>query len=316
MPTKTPENFIKDLRHVALTASEALTMRERLVAYSDLHAVPAESAVGSKVSVLSFFYSYPRVAAGSALALILLVSGTGISYAAEGTLPGQILYPVKVAIVEPMQGALITSTEGQAEWQDQLASRRLAEAATLASEHKLATTTQAYLEQSAAQHVALAQQDATELADSGNESAALTVQSDLAINLSTHAAFLASITPTNATTATTTGVVIALVQDAEHDHMQVQSLRAAQKADYASTTILAVASNDSTGDAMEGTSTEGTSMHAVALFKLAPGMLVPTTTSTTTSSLLKMLFKHNRIPAVEASSTADLPINALSVPSQ
>jgi Domain of unknown function (DUF5667) len=327
--TKT-ENFIKNLRHVALTSTEAQSMRERLVAYSDLHAISESAETVStravrstfSISSFSFLYAYPRVIGAAALVFVLLISGTGVSYAAENTLPGQILYPVKVSIVEPIQGALITNVAQQAEWQDQLADRRLTEASTLAAENKLATSTQEYLEQATAQHVALAQQDATDLADSGNEDAALSVRSDLEARLSAHADFLALIAPKLAADddATTTNAVIALLQGVEQDRTQAEIAREATEAKLASTTIAAniTVQTSSATFAPEGSDQNVTVQTDVvtpgpttpaqqktiafigqenndrqseensilrkssALFRLLPGMTAPTTTASTT----------------------------------
>lgn len=66
-----------------------------------------------------------------ALLLIVTVSG-GVASAAEGTVPGDALYPIKVAILEPLQTSLMFSGVEKSAWQRTLAERRLREAATLA----------------------------------------------------------------------------------------------------------------------------------------------------------------------------------------
>jgi len=68
-----------------------------------------------------------------ALALILVVGSGGTAFAAEGTLPGDFLYPVKVSIVEPVQGALQVSDTAKARWNAQIATERLNEAQALAA---------------------------------------------------------------------------------------------------------------------------------------------------------------------------------------
>jgi hypothetical protein len=80
-----------------------------------------------------------------ALVLMLGAAGGGVAYAAEGSLPGDALYSVKVALVEPVQTALIFSPSAKAGWQMTLAERRINEAATLANQGRLSTSTEASL---------------------------------------------------------------------------------------------------------------------------------------------------------------------------
>ena len=79
------------------------------------------------------------VALATTVALLLAGSG-GVAYAAEGALPGEALYGVKVGVLEPV-GTLLTPPSGQAAWQMTLAERRLEESAALAARGTLSTST-------------------------------------------------------------------------------------------------------------------------------------------------------------------------------
>jgi hypothetical protein len=72
-----------------------------------------------------------------AIALILAISLNTISYAAEPSLPGEPLYGFKVAISEPLQGVIKTSSQAQAQWNNELVEKRLNEAEILAQRNKL-----------------------------------------------------------------------------------------------------------------------------------------------------------------------------------
>ena len=76
--------------------------------------------------------------------MVVLASG-GVAYAAEGTLPGDTLYPVKVSVLEPIRTALTFSPTAQIQWHITLAERRISEATALANEGKLSSTTEATL---------------------------------------------------------------------------------------------------------------------------------------------------------------------------
>lgn len=98
----------------------------------------------------------------AAAVLIIMVFGGATAYAAQGSLPGDPLYAVKVDVMEPLQTALTFSAAGKIVLQQTLAERRLDEAVMLANKGKLGTTTEAMLaanfteHANAAAHIALA----------------------------------------------------------------------------------------------------------------------------------------------------------------
>jgi hypothetical protein len=78
--------------------------------------------------------------AAVAFAVVLVITG-GTAYAAEGALPGDLLYSVKVDVNEPVTGALAFTPEAKAAWHTQVAETRLAEAEALAEKGTLDATT-------------------------------------------------------------------------------------------------------------------------------------------------------------------------------
>lgn len=96
-------------------------------------------------TALSYFNSSALRPVGFAFALVLVV-GVGTSYASETALPGDPLYAIKVGFTEPMQGVLNVSPVAKAEWNTELLSRRLEEAATLASKGGLSESARESIE--------------------------------------------------------------------------------------------------------------------------------------------------------------------------
>src|SRR3989338_9046963 len=93
--------------------------------------------------------------------LVLFVfAGTGTVSAAQGALPGDLLYPVKVSINEKVEVALAPTPAAKAEVQVRLAERRVEEAQKLSSQGRLNKKTAKILsddfDEHAAQAVALA----------------------------------------------------------------------------------------------------------------------------------------------------------------
>lgn len=73
-----------------------------------------------------------------ALALLVIIAvGAGTSLAAEGALPGDLLYPVKVKINEPVREVVTVSPVRKAHWEEEKINRRLEEAEALATQKRL-----------------------------------------------------------------------------------------------------------------------------------------------------------------------------------
>lgn len=81
-----------------------------------------------------------------AVALILAILGGGTSFAAEGSLPGDLLYPVKVKVNEQVAAALRVSDDSKARFQAELAEKRLKEANALAAQGRLDSEVEVELE--------------------------------------------------------------------------------------------------------------------------------------------------------------------------
>src|SRR5512133_2811611 len=86
---------------------------------------------------LSNFFGQKRFAVQFAVVLVLIialfVSSTGVALAAQDTIPGDNLYPVKLA-VENLQLAVTTSAAGEARLRTDFAKRRLLEIQSLVLE--------------------------------------------------------------------------------------------------------------------------------------------------------------------------------------
>ena len=83
-----------------------------------------------------------------ALALVVILAlGGGTAYAAEGALPGDALYPVKVDVFEEVVAAVTISDEARVRWDTRRAERRLEEAAELTFEGRMTVEAEAEIEE-------------------------------------------------------------------------------------------------------------------------------------------------------------------------
>jgi len=85
-------------------------------------------------------FSFPRLATSLALALIFILSGTGLVRASNGALPGDNLYPIK-RTWEDMRLLLVFNPEGREELEDEFEQERLHEIDELLVEGRHETIT-------------------------------------------------------------------------------------------------------------------------------------------------------------------------------
>ena len=150
------------------------------------------------------------------LILALLASGGGVSYAAQSSLPGQTLYPVKVDINEPVAGLFQFGTQAQAQWNAELAQTRLQEAEQLAAQNKLTPQIQAQVATRLQDAVAAAQNGVTQLQDKNQVAVAAQINNDLETALRVHAAILARLAVKHQDQGDVQNIAGAAAQQARH----------------------------------------------------------------------------------------------------
>jgi hypothetical protein len=138
------KNFIGGVRVLKMTEAEKEAIKTRLID----HIRSADGSVASPYSRVGPIFMSRQVSYVLAGALVVLLTMSSTAYAAEGALPGDLLYPAKVKVVEPLEGALSFGAQAKAEWSEGVAIERLDEAHMLASEGRLDATTSAELAQS------------------------------------------------------------------------------------------------------------------------------------------------------------------------
>ncbi|MFZ1987526.1 MAG: DUF5667 domain-containing protein, partial [Minisyncoccia bacterium] len=120
-----------------------LTDAERSRMLARLTSVMEERPVFTPGVRSPYVFHFPR-AVTFALLFVFVVTG-GTTYAAQGSLPGDVLYPLKTKVTEPLEGALAFGEEAKAKWHAGVAEERLTEAEKLAEKGKLDSTTSSKL---------------------------------------------------------------------------------------------------------------------------------------------------------------------------
>lgn len=184
------KKFLKNIHdeagHIRLTHAEKAAMKARIFGVA-----PTASPVQVTRSPYVFVWSATWTRALAAVMLFVIVGG-GTASAAQGTLPGDLLYPIKVSITEKVEAAIAPTAVAKAGVQVKLAERRIEEAEALAAQGRLDATTSATLAANFDAH-ADAAHELADAADADEPGAGVEVKTRLASSLATHGAVLAKI---------------------------------------------------------------------------------------------------------------------------
>jgi hypothetical protein len=151
-------NIKNEADHIRMSSAEKAFMR------SQIFGTPSPVVLRKSPYMVSIFASHQFKMALAGVMLFIL-AGVGTASAAQGSLPGDLLYKVKLSVNEPIEVALAPNASAKAELQVALASRRVEEAQTLATEGRLDATTADTIATEVNAHA----ESAKELADSAED---------------------------------------------------------------------------------------------------------------------------------------------------
>lgn len=157
------KTFLGTAQGLRLSASEKARMRESL--FTDMERLAPQT--------VRPFGTLLRIFSGCmAAVMIFVLAGAGVSYAAESSLPGDALYPVKINLTEPLLVRLNSSIEAKVRVQARLATRRLEEAQRLAERSQLTADRVAIVNERLIGHINALEADLKELEKLNKDSSA------------------------------------------------------------------------------------------------------------------------------------------------
>lgn len=210
-------NLFKDVRSARLTDSERAILRNELEFFIAENPPRAPFSVRAGDYFGTFFEGGAvrglRMHPFATACAFVLVLGVGTSYAAEGALPGDALYGIKVGFNESLEGSLAISHSAKADWHAEVMTRRLIEAETLAAEGRLTPLARAELEE---QINKVANEFDASIATLAKSDAGVTkvaeAQSNLEASLVGHADVLATLSTELPESRPTLSKILAVVQ--------------------------------------------------------------------------------------------------------
>ena len=178
---------------IKLTDNERSLMRAELLALIEHSPVIEPTREPRPVPGLAsfFFQPFPRLVPVTIAFLIFF--GTGVAFAAEGTLPGDTLYPVKISVNEGFRRALAVTPTERANLETELAARRITEAESLAVKHRLTSATETALVAGFSAHTLAVRKEAAEMKERGEIVSAALVTAHLETTISAHQSVLAEL---------------------------------------------------------------------------------------------------------------------------
>ncbi|OHA88668.1 MAG: hypothetical protein A2741_02215 [Candidatus Zambryskibacteria bacterium RIFCSPHIGHO2_01_FULL_43_27] len=166
--TNFEEKLKKVSRSVEMTAKERGSIKARLVKEISADTMPAAVSLYSPNAWL-----FIRKHTLSVAFVAIIFFGGSLSTIAEGTLPGDILYPLKVGVNEEVRGWFATSNTAKSEWQISLAERRLDEVEKLQEAGSLSDDSRQEIEEKIEEHARKAEESVS--ADEAETNASVSI---------------------------------------------------------------------------------------------------------------------------------------------
>jgi hypothetical protein len=158
--------------------------------------------------------------------IVALLLGGGTSFAAENSLPGDVLYPIKIHVNENVQELVAVSDEAEAKVQAKLAERRLEEVEKLAADGKLTAETSADLRLRFEEHAEKSKEHRGKVEEGEDEDAAEDINSDIEVSLRMHQNLLEDI---GGASVETEGLVRGILEGVKHHLKETGEKRASME---------------------------------------------------------------------------------------
>lgn len=201
--TNIEDPLLEALRSERLSADQKSAGRKQLLQYLQDHPAPSNVRLHSQ-SKASFWSRWKLLSLATSSLVIILVAGIGVSYAAEGSLPGDILYPIKKQFTEPIRANLASTPEAKSRWTAEIVKRRLDEAVSLEAKRRLNPEIEASISHEVAEKTEQLHQQLDDLQHSGQIDTASDISSNAQAVLDSRKKLFHDLKPTLTSSLSTT----------------------------------------------------------------------------------------------------------------
>ncbi|GEM_PF-3029631 len=199
-------NIFKQARGVRLCDEDRVLLRKKLQEVMANYPLEKVDDSRGRISVIEGFTNSVhallllgrKISVPVGIGLLLAVfTGVGVSSAAEQSLPGELLYPIKIRVNEELRARFSTSLEARATWEAQRLNRRLVEAGILTKRNALTTDMRVELESNIHAQSLKIREIAKDLALEGKAQSAAEVSMKAELPLRVHAVRLFELSRSN-----------------------------------------------------------------------------------------------------------------------
>ncbi len=205
-----------------LTKEEKAAVRQALLSHVQAHPVRLEDTgrliYRKPLFILNRLKTMPVIVA----IIVAVLGGGGASFAAEGTVPGDVLHTWKTEVNERVVSALSLSEEQKAKWEARLAERRLEEVSTLAEEGKLKADIVTRIEANFKAHADRVQARIEAFEEKGKITDAADLSSRFETSLKAHAQILERVKAKEGTTEEEQDEIEDVQEDVEDELAEVE----------------------------------------------------------------------------------------------
>ena len=195
------ERIINKAKATTLSEQEKAESLKMIEAFVDknpiqnLHFETEQKSVKSPYSILFItgkFNAFTKRPLVTVLAVLVLLTGSG-ALASQNSIPGDILYPLKVNVREPVESAFALGTTAEVYVETKHANARLVEAERLVATKKLDDKTRLLLATNFEKHTKKINDKIEKIRNSGKEEIALSASADFEGSLSAHKVLIAGL---------------------------------------------------------------------------------------------------------------------------
>jgi len=205
--------LISEARKVTLTEKEKGVLFQQLNDYLDYAPLPSFALPNVRGRFSRFLNSMFSKRLFPAIATLLIILAGSTSVAAENSLPGDLLYGVKVGVNERLSSTLSIGIKSKAQNKVAMVSTRLEEAEKLAVREKLTPRAQAQLETNFDKNINEVTKSIATLVTKGDFASAAEISSELESSLNSHYAVLVQLSGENVVTNENQAITMTMISN-------------------------------------------------------------------------------------------------------
>lgn len=189
---KMNKNLLEQLKSFSLDKDEKKQVKSEIIQHMEDNPVRIDDEsrhiLQKQSGLIGLFNSFltKKAMTGSIVAAVMVLFGGGTSFAAEGSLPGDTLYPIKTSVNEEVVSMVKVSNKSQAKWDIRRSERRLEEIEKLAAKGEISQEAKTEAKTRLESHIEDVKKNIEEMEKEGDSESSFEIASGLETSLKAH----------------------------------------------------------------------------------------------------------------------------------